>query len=291
VLHGVTTGRGRLVGALAVLLVVIIGVVWLALRPTGPGGHALPPRKPGASAVPSSSHPPGAGAGWRRIFDARFTGSRLDTSVWGTCYPWADAAAGCTNFGNTEYEWYLPSQAQVSGGALRLVAQRIPTQGQTRAGGPQEYACRSGMVTTYPSLRFEYGYLQAVARIPRGAGLWSALWLAPTNLRSPPEIDILESWGPPANRTAMYFHPSSGPRVSAHPATADLSSGWHTFGLSWTPSQLAWFVDGREVLLADQNVPHQPMYFIADLAESTRPDSPGECSDALLIRSLTVWQR
>lgn len=224
-------------------------------------------------------------------FDARFTGSRLDTSVWGTCYPWAATGAGCTNFGNVEYDWDLPSQVQVSGGALRLVAQRAPTQGQDPAGAPREYQCRSGMVTTYPSLRFQYGYLQVVARLPQGAGLWSALWLAAANLQWPPEMDLVENWGPPTNRATVHFHPAGGKQASAHlPGTA-FSVGWHTFSLLWTPSELAWFADGREVMLTDQNVPHQPMYFLANLAEYHKPDSAAQCSGELLLQSVSLWQR
>ena len=124
--------------------------------------------------VPSSS-PPGLNPAWRPAFTADFSGSRLNTSVWATCYPWMDTPSGCTNFGNTEYEWYLPGQDQVSGGVLHLVAQRTPTPGMTADGTPKAYSCRSGMVTTYPGFRFQYGYVQVVAQIPNGPGLWPAL--------------------------------------------------------------------------------------------------------------------
>jgi hypothetical protein len=90
---------------------------------------------------------------WKLTFDSAFSGSQLDPSVWGTCYPWWPSG-GCTNFGNThdrELEWYKASQDQVSDGALHLVAQREPTLGLSKSGAPKEYACRSGMVTTYPS--------------------------------------------------------------------------------------------------------------------------------------------
>ena len=142
------------------------------------------------------------------IFDSNFSGSTLNTSVWATCYPWAQPTSGCTNFGNTEYQWYLPSQDQVSGGILHLAAQRLPTPRQDRNGAPKEYLCRSGMVTTYPSFHFKYGYLQVVARIPFSTGLWPALWLAAMN-HWPPEIDILEHWGVSAQTTAVHFPPGS----------------------------------------------------------------------------------
>src|ERR1700722_5312871 len=97
-------------------------------------------------------------------------------------YPGMDVATGCTNFGNAdEQEWYLPSQDQVSGGVLHLVAQPIPTRGTNSAGAAKTYECRSGMVTTMPGFSFEYGVVQVVAQIPSTAGLWPALWLLATD--------------------------------------------------------------------------------------------------------------
>jgi len=238
------------------------------------------------------SQPAGLNPSWRLAFDASFRGSRLDTSVWATCYPWMNAPSGCTNFGNSEYEWYLPSQVRVSGGALQLVAQRMPTPGRTVHGTPKEYSCRSGMVTTYPGFRFEYGYVQVVAQIPDGTGLWPALWLAASNLVWPPEIDILEHWGA-SDRARVGMHPAGATQnfsFFAKPVTSDLSAGWHTFGLSWTAARLVWFIDGEAVMTLSYDIPHQSMYLIADLAEASPPQSGDSCSGTMLIRSVKVWQ-
>jgi beta-glucanase (GH16 family)/GT2 family glycosyltransferase len=281
---------GALAGALAIAAAVLVtasGYLWGLSRHAGgvPGsGSAVP-------ASPPTAPEPATAPGWHLRFDAHFAGSRLDTSVWATCYPWADTTAGCTNFGNAEYQWYLPAQVHVLGGALHLVAQQVPTLGRASDGAPKEYFCRSGMVTSYPGFRFEYGYLQIVAKIPSGSGLWPALWLVAGNLRWPPEIDIVESWGPPSEHTGAYFHPAGGPRIYAQLAPGGLSSRWHAFGLSWTPSQLVWFVDGRAVLSTRQHVPHQLMYLIADLADYRPPHAGGGCEGTLLIRSVRVWQR
>lgn len=251
------------------------------------------PAESGSRDVPSSpSLPRPLSEGWPLIFDGQFTGQRLNTSAWGTCYPWAAQGSGCTNFGkdNHEREWYLPSQVRVSGGVLHLVAQHIPTSGRDAHGMPMEYACRSGMVTTFPSFRFKYGYVQIVARIPSGPGLWPALWLAAANLKWPPEIDIFERWARPRNRTGVYLHPVGAPLVIGHPATADLSVGWHTFSLLWTSSKLAWFIDGNRVMTVYQNIPDQPMYILADLASYGDQRAPGECDGTMLIRSVKVWR-
>jgi len=231
-------------------------------------------------------------------FSATFTGSTLNASIWSTCYPWLDQS-GCTNFDNAkvEDEWYLPSQVKVSGGVLHLVARRELTQGKTSSGRAKTYACRSGMVTSYPGFRFKYGYIQVVARIPTGAGLWPALWLAAANLQWPPEMDILEAWGGSQFFASTYFHyatASGNAQIRGLITPALSASGWHIFGLSWTKTQMTWLLDGRVIMVIRQHVPHQEMYFIADLAEAVSKHqphvTPGECSGSLLIRSVKVWK-
>jgi beta-glucanase (GH16 family) len=230
----------------------------------------------------------------RLIFQSDFAGPQLNGAVWDTCYPWVVPSAGCTNFANPEYEWYLPSQVQLSKGALDLVAQQMPTEGQNSSGGPEEYQCRSGMVTTYPGFRFQYGEVKVVARLPFKAGLWSGLWLAAANLKFPPEIDMVEYWGRKTRSAGVYLHPYDGIRLTAYPPVANLSRGWHTFELDWTPTQLTWFIDGQVVLATNQQIPDQPMYFVADLAySSTNPaliESGSGCNGILAIKSVQVWQ-
>ena len=261
--------------------------------PTAPATTAVAPSLSAQQAARAGAPDSGSGSGQdspgaRRSLklDANFPGSRLNTSVWSTCYPWMDRRSGCTNFGNTEFEWYLPAQDRVSGGDLRLVAKRTPTEGRTRHGAVAEYACRSGMVTTYPGLRFRYGYVEVVARIPAAAGLWPALWLAAADFRWPPEIDMMERWGKTATFAAS-FHPVGAP---VRTTRSRFSPGWHAFSLSWTRSQLTWYVDGRKILTVRQRIPHQRMYLIADLAEAKYPKTAAQCRGTMLIRSVKVWK-
>jgi beta-glucanase (GH16 family) len=281
--------RVRVQAALAVAAVAAGGALW------GSWGSPAAGTKPAdlSGRVSSSAHAPPlqsepSGPAWHLAFEAKFSGAELNRSVWATCYPWSALASGCTNFGNKEQQWYMPSQDRVSGGALHLVAQAIPTMGRTARGAPKEYLCRSGMVTTYPSFQFEYGILQIVARVPSTPGLWSGLWLAAADLRWPPEIDVLEHWGTPSNHTGLYFHPAGGPRIGVTPVTGNLSAGWHTFTLYWSRSRLTWFIDGRAALYTSAHIPRQKMYFIADLADYRL--QPNGCDGELLIRSIRIWQ-
>lgn len=258
-----------------------VGVVMVAkARSSDSTQLSRKPDKPAAAAIA----PPKS---WKLTFSSDFSGSTLDSKVWATCYPWSPG--GCTNFGNNgeEKEWYQPSQVQVNGGVLHLVAKRQPTAGRAQNGTPREYACRSGMVTTDPGFRFTYGYVQVVARVAFGTGLWSAFWLAAANRQWPPEIDLLEHWGthPFAK---VYLHSKSGPRQGGPVKTPNIATGWHTFTLYWTKSRLSWYYDGYRMLSTTSGIPRQAMYFIANLAVYNA--GRGGCSGSLDIKSVKVWQ-
>jgi beta-glucanase (GH16 family) len=288
--------RWRLALGLVMLLVIGVWAVGLSAKDAAPAKVLTDPRPSSSpSERPRSSAPPGTRGVLRPQgnpqFAATFSGSTLDTAIWATCYPQMKQS-GCTNFGNKETQWYLPSQDQVSGGLLHLVARREPTQGTTASGTPEVYGCRSGMVTSYPGFRFKYGYLQIVARIPSSPGLWPALWLVPANIHKwPPEIDIVESWGKGAFAGA-FFHPyprhTKPDRGLIRPPLR--AAGWHTFALSWTKTQLTWLLDGRVILTVRNRVPHLKMFLIADLAAYLPVGGVNQCSGSLLIRSVKLWK-
>lgn len=227
-------------------------------------------------------------SGWKETFSSNFSGTKVNTKVWATCYMWA--TSGCTNFGNAnqEKEWYLSSQVRVSDGDLHLVAQRKVTEGRNAKGKPEKYLCRSGMVTTYPSFNFEYGYVQVIARLPYNAGLWEAIWLAASNGKWPPEIDVLEHWASD-QQARVYLHPLGGARQGRAVYTpGNLSKGWHSLTLDWTKSKLTWYIDGRQVFSTATHVPRQKMYLIMNLADTST--AVGACTGSMDIKSVKVWQ-
>lgn len=261
--------------SLALTMVVAIGVVG-----NGSSNLALTAAQTTAGDSPQ--------ADWQLSFNSDFSGTAVNPQVWGECYPWADASQGCTNFGNgtEEKEWYAESQISVKNGILNLTATPEPTGGSNVWGQPEEYGCTSGMVTTFPSFDFTYGLVQVTARIPFGKGLWPAIWLVPQNWQWPPEIDILEHWG--TNSTARAtLHPLAGPQQFSVVSTPGIDDGWHTFTLSWTPTRLTWWYDGKQVLTTTTSVPKQAMYLILNLA--VNDDSPGGCNGTLSVKSVKIW--
>jgi len=265
----------------------VVALVSAAALGAGPGGAA--PAKAAvltAAAAPPASVP----KGWKLTFSSNFSGTKLNSKVWATCFWWAAPGAGCTNYGNgtEDKEWYQPSQVQLSGGVLRLAAQHKATAGRTSKGKPQVYSCRSGMVTTDPGFRFEYGLVQVTARIPYNTGLWSGIWLAAASHKWPPETDLLEHWNS-EQQAKVYLHPTTGARQGGPVFTpGNLSQGWHTLRLYWTKSLLAWYIDGVPVFTTTTRIPQQAMYLIMNLADIST--AAGSCNGTMLVKSVKVWQ-
>jgi beta-glucanase (GH16 family) len=228
--------------------------------------------------------------GWELTFGQGFSGKKLNTKVWSTCYWWALPGKGCTNTGNSseEKEWYLAGQDVVSGGELRLVAKRQATEGTNANGKPEEFYCRSGMVTTGTSFNFEYGFVQLVVRVPYGNGLWPALWLAASNHKWPPEVDILEHWDSQAN-AGVYLHPTNGIRQGGRVnLPGNFSEGWHSVTLDWTKTRMTWYLDGNQVFTTTKDIPQQKMYLVMNVADSST--AAGACNGTMLVKTVKVWQ-
>jgi beta-glucanase (GH16 family) len=286
----------RALSALAAVLVIAVTVLVAACTapPSTPAlpspsvisGPGLTARLPGAAT--GQPAPPALPANAKLTFSTNFPGTTLDTSTWAECYPWSPAPPGCSNFGNSdEREWYLPSQVHVANGALALVAQRTPTAGSDVNGNPMTYTCRSGMVTTYPSVHFTYGVVQVTARLPFGKGLWPAIWLIPADGSWPPEIDIVEHWDTQsvAKATLHYGKQNAQERGTIPFPQAD--QGWHTYTLYWTPSRISVYYDSTLALTTTKNIPHQAMYLLLDLADENA--TPGSCSGTMYVKSVNIW--
>jgi beta-glucanase (GH16 family) len=191
-----------------------------------------------------------------------FNGTTLDLDRWTPCFSWASSYAGCTYSFNNGRERYQPSQVRLSGGAAHLVAEPVP--GGDGGNPPKTY--RSGLLSTTnrPSgtgrpgslFAFRYGYVEARLRVPDERGFFTAFWMLPPDpgrYDYPYEIDILEALGGEgiahmtlhhSNRSSWYSPNSRGGNGAC--PTFDMAAGYHTYGLDWQPSHIAFYIDGVE---------------------------------------------
>jgi beta-glucanase (GH16 family) len=208
--------------------------------------------------------------------------SGLDTAggpQWGSYV----TATGTRPF-NQEQEWYLradhliggsgaalPNPFSVHNGILTITA--APSDPALRPDlGGQPYT--SGMINTSHSFSQTYGYFEMRAELPAGQGMWPAFWLLAQDGSWPPEIDVMEMLGHEPGRLYTSVHSlgagqTAGDHTLAQAATqvADMSDGFHTYGVDWGPDSLAFYFDGREVFRTPTPADlDKPMYMIANLA-------------------------
>jgi beta-glucanase (GH16 family) len=243
---------------------------------------------PSPTATTQPPEPQGSGVaeklGYRLVFRDDFDGGRLDRAKWQTELPW-----GRTN--KDEQEYYADSAVVVRDGKLTITASKRPSHGK-------QYT--SGVVTTANSFAFKYGYTEMRAKVPAGAGYWSAFWLLTRNHQVFDEIDIVEQVGSDPHKayTVLHYGTEGKRGKSLHFYRGpDFSAGFHTFGLDWQPGLLVWYIDGVERYRVTQHVPKDPMYLIANLTVggpdswSGPPNRYTEFPGELVIDSIRVYQR
>jgi beta-glucanase (GH16 family) len=153
-----------------------------------------------------------------------------------------------------------------------------------------------------PTLAMEPGvFIEARIKLPKGKGLWPALWLLPTDGSWSFEVDILEVVDPACRRLAQHLHANNGAiDYTANPGLGldvgvDMSADFHTFGLDWTKEYVRWYFDGKLTQETNKNVPNVPMYLIANLAVGGSwpgdPDSITRFPAEMVIDKLRCWQR
>jgi beta-glucanase (GH16 family) len=153
---------------------------------------------------------------------------------------------------------------------------RDPSAGDGPSRTRVPYQFTSGMLNSSKSFGFRYGYVEARVKMPKGFGLWPALWLRDWKPWGY-EIDVAEGfdaqartfrtgyyWGDGRNRSTDDDGGDIGvvsdgepcrqhvplPPTSERPndcslaIAVDLSEGYHTIGLNWTSSGYELYFDG-----------------------------------------------
>ncbi len=246
------------------------------------------------SSPPSSPSPPAdpGNSKWELTFSDNFSDNQLDTSKWNIGPKWGRI--------NNEEQAYVPEAIKLSGGKLRIYAERIPTpyHGQTMP-------FRSGMITTRDKFSQTYGKFEIRCKLPRGNGYWPAMWLlqeSPASFQK--EIDVMETVGNLPTLASFNFHhlDDNGNHKSYYRQWwgPDFTAGHHTYTLEWSRDRLVWFVDGVERnRLENRFVPRQNMYILVNLAvgggfpnaTNTPPDETTPQKAALVVDYVRAYRR
>jgi beta-glucanase (GH16 family) len=188
------------------------------------------------------------------VWSDEFDGAALDPETWffetgdGTQY-------GIPGWGNNELEYYLPDNAQLEDGLLKIEA---------RAESVQGFSYTSARINTRDRVAVRYGRIEARIRLPGGQGLWPAFWMLPQDdvygtWAASGEIDIVEAinlGGAGGNFVHGTIHyggewPGNLSSGESYLVPADARSEFHTYAIEWDADEIRWYVN--DVMYAMQN--------------------------------------
>lgn len=199
----------------------------------------------------------------RLTFSDEFSGDSLDPEVWNRWYPHTSSCpAKCVDQG-----YYAPDAFEQYYGVLMIRSDR-------RRHGDFKYS--TGVITTRGSFAQAYGYFEVRAKLPRGVGLWPAFWMIPADQSWPPEIDVFEYLGKDSSYN-MGFHwtePGGEHRFKINTLwdRPYYTNAFKTYGVSWRPGELVWYVDGVEKSRQTGDlIPDMPMSMIINTAVGNYP--------------------
>ncbi|MCA9067391.1 MAG: glycoside hydrolase family 16 protein [Planctomycetaceae bacterium] len=183
---------------------------------------------------------------WKLVWSDEFPGGKLDYSKWGVE---VNAFGG----GNNEQQLYTdrPENVRVEDGHLVIEARkdRPNIQGTIR-----EYS--SGRVRTKHRGEWKYGRMEVRAKLPKGQGIWPAIWMLPTEEKYGPwaasgEIDIMELVGQEPNKVLGTLHYGDAWPKNMHSGSSytlpqgTFADAFHNFAIEWEEGEIRWFVDDK----------------------------------------------
>ena len=130
----------------------------------------------------------------------------------------------------------------VANGVLSITAQPLPQADSTAAFG---HSWSSGMLNTLNSFQQQYGYFEIRAQLPNVAGTWPAFWMVPAPYQPGQEADVMESIGLQPQQD-YRFGWGAASSIDDHALKLN-PNAWHTYGMLWTKTVVAFYMDGVEV--------------------------------------------
>jgi beta-glucanase (GH16 family) len=250
-------------------------------------------RQPTSSPTPSPSPTPTGTLIWDDEFNGA-AGSAPDSTKW-TVTPGPSGAQ------NAELECYTNSPSNIA----------LNGQGQlaiTALQGSGSCPYTSGRLQTKGLFQTEYGTLEVSMQIPAGQGLWPAFWALGNDYNSVGwpqcgEIDVMENLGSDPFTAYGSIHGPQGTgaygHTTAYRSPVSLTSGFHTYAVTWTPTSISYSIDGvtyatyspSTLTSGQQWVFNQQFYLLLNLAVGGNwPGSPNS-STAFPATMLVDWVR
>ena len=233
----------------------------------------------------------------RVVWQEEFDGSGLNSSLWTH-----ETGNGCTEgicgWGNNELESYTDDveNARLENGKLIITA--IDQAG----------SYTSARIKTQEKVELQYGRIDVRARLPRGQGIWPAIWMLGENITTVGwpacgEIDIMELVGhQPALVHGTVHYNSDGYKQSTGNfglTNGDFSDRFHVFSIVWDRNEITWYVDNKPFkTFTNININgypfNKPFFFILNVAVGGNwpgsPDSTTVFPQEMVVDYIRVFQ-
>lgn len=172
---------------------------------------------------------------WSDEFDAQ----TLNEDYWN--YELGDGCPELCGWGNNEPQIYTKNNHTLKNGFLHIAIRKEGSK------------YTSTKITTEKKFEFQYGRLEARAKLPVGKGIWPAIWMLGSNHREVGwplcgEIDVLEYVGrePHMVFNTLHTKDSYGNTINTKKTEIDnIEEGFHTYVADWSPEKIDFFVDGN----------------------------------------------
>ena len=136
----------------------------------------------------------------------------------------------------------------------------------------------TAMIATNGKFATTYGYFECRVKLQKTRGNWSAFWLQTPKMAkvlgdtkvSGTEIDIYECFTVDKEWVSHNLHWDGYNEHHKHVGSgqkqvANLTEGYHTFGVEWTPEKYTFYVDGKESWSTTDGVSGTDEYIILSL--------------------------
>lgn len=206
-------------------------------------------------------------SGMQLVWNDEFEGTIINLSNW-------SFETGAGGWGNNELQYYRKENAWISDGALTIEARKENYQNSSYT---------STRMITRNKHSFKYGRIDIRALLPKGQGIWPALWMLGNNLSTvgwpkSGELDIMEMIGGNGREKTVHgtLHWDNNNQHAQAGGSYNLASGtfgdeYHVFSIIWDETAIRWFVNDTQFHVIDITPAHmtefhQEFFFIFNIA-------------------------
>lgn len=240
-------------------------------------------------------------SGYKLAWRDEFDGTQIDPANWSY-----DIGGG--GWGNDEWQFYTSRSENSYIKSGRLVIEAIKEKYQNR-----DYT--SARLISKGKREFMFGRVDIRAKLPKGKGIWPALWMLGSNIDqigwpACGEIDIMELLGHEPDKSYGTIHwGKQGSGVSQNTQGfykltngKNFSDEFHVFSLDWEKDKLSILVDDNVIfsttaakLGVDNYLYNNPNFFIMNVAVGGRwpgyPDATTVFPQRMEVDYIRVFQK